>query len=166
MNLRHSFEKHFILFTSKNRPNIPGRFSYGKISIWPRTFIGWVLSILLLIAIIFSSRLIPGCDSKRTAIGLSRYNISNQWRCEFRYLSGGIQGGFTAKSDNAQLIHSSNIENGTVVFQLYNGKGNILSSFSAKNTTDTINGVFEKGERYRVRAIATEAKGRFDFKME
>ena len=162
MNLRHFFEKHFTL----NRPNTPGRFSYGKISIRPRTFIGWVLLILLLITIIFSSRLISGCDSKRTATGLSRYNISNQWRCNFHYLSGGIQGNFTAKSDSAQLIHSSNIENGTVVFQLYNSKGNILSNFSAKNTTDTINGIFEKGERYKVHAIATEAKGQFDFKME
>ena len=84
MNLRHFFEKHFVMFTSRNRPNIPGRFSYGKISIWPRTFIGWVLFILLLLAIIFSSKLIPGCDSKR-AIGLSRYNISNQWYCKTQH---------------------------------------------------------------------------------
>jgi len=97
---------------------------------------------------------------------MTRINFSNQWRCKFRYLNGGIQGGFTAKNDNTRLIHSSNIENGTVVFQLYNSKGNLLSSFSANNTTDTIKGVFEKGERYRVRATATKAKGRFDFKME
>jgi len=76
MNLRHLFEKHFLIFTSRNRPNIPGRFSYGKISIWPRTVIGWALLILLFIAIIISSKLIPGCDSKR-AIGLSNYNNSN-----------------------------------------------------------------------------------------
>ena len=163
--MRQFFEKHFVLFTSRNRPNIPGRFSYGKISIWPRTIIGWVLTILLVIAIVYSSKIIPGCSSK-LAEGLSRYNISNQWRCNFRYLSGGIQGNFTAKNDNAQLIHSSNIESGTVVFQLYNGKGNLLSSFSATNTTDTIKDIFEKGTRYRVRATATEAKGRFNFKME
>jgi len=165
MNIKNFFEKHFVILTSRNRPNIPGRFSYGKISIWHRTVIGWVLSILLIIAIIFSSKLIPGCDSKR-AIGLSRYNISNQWRCKFHYMNGVIQGNFTAKNENAQLIHSSNIENGTVVFQLYNSKGNLLSSFSANNTTDTIKGVFEKGERYRVLATVTKAKGRFNFKLE
>ena len=68
MNLRHFFEKHFVIFTPWNRPNIPGRISYGKISIWPRTIIGLVLFVLLLIAILFSSKLIPGWDLKR-AIG-------------------------------------------------------------------------------------------------
>ena len=165
MNIKHFFDKHFVIFTSRNRPAISGRFSYGKISIWPRTIIGWALTILLFIAIIFSLKLTFGYGS-RQAIGFSNYNISNQWNCKFHYLNGGIQGGFTAKNENAQLIHSSNIENGTVVFQLYNSKGNLLSSFFANNTTDTIKDVFEKGERYSVRATAAKAKGHFDFKLE
>ena len=41
------FEKHFKMYTSQNRPNIPERFSYGKISIWHRTIVGWVIHTLL-----------------------------------------------------------------------------------------------------------------------
>ncbi|MDR2147050.1 MAG: hypothetical protein LBE91_11380 [Tannerella sp.] len=169
MNLRHFFEKHFVIFTSRNRPNIPGRFSYGKVSIWPRTVIGWLLTVFLILLIFFSSRLFSGTDSKRrghVGTGLSRTNFSNQWRCKFRYLDGGIQGGFTAKSDSAQLIHSSNLENGTIVFYLYNSKNSHLATFLANNTTDTIKGIFHKGERYKVNAFVSKAKGRFDFKME
>lgn len=59
MKLRHFFKKHFVIFTPQNRPNIPGRFSFGKISIWPRTVIGWVLSISILIALLFLLKLIP-----------------------------------------------------------------------------------------------------------
>jgi hypothetical protein len=47
-NLRIFFEKHFVVFTPRNRPNIPGRISYGKISIWPKTFIGFVLMVFFI----------------------------------------------------------------------------------------------------------------------
>jgi len=169
MNLRHFFEKHFVVFTSRNRPNIPGRFSYGKISIWPRTVIGWALTIFFILLIIISSRLFFGTDAKwqgRTARNYSNTNISNQWHCRFSYLNGGIQGRFTAKSDSAHLIHSSNLENGTIVFYLYNNKNTLLATFPANNTTDTIKGIFHKGKRYKVNASVAKAKGRFDFKME
>jgi len=169
MNIRSFFEKHFVVFTSRNRPNILGRFSYGKISIWPRTVIGWLSTVLLILLIIFSSRLFFGTDSKRqghVGTGLSRSNISNQWRCKFSYLDGGVQGRFTAKRDSAQLIYSSNLENGTIVFYLYNNKNTLLATFPANNTTDTIKGIFQKGERYKVSASVTKAKGRFDLRME
>jgi len=169
MNIRYFFEKHFVVFTSQNRPNIPGRFSYGKISIWPRTVIGWLLTVFLILLIIFSSRLFFGTDSKlqgHVGTGLSSSNISNKWHCKFSYLDGGVQGRFTAKRDSAQLIHSSNLENGTIVFYLYNNKNTLLITFPVNNTTDTIKGIFHKGERYKVSASVTKAKGRFDFKME
>ena len=53
MNLRHFFEKHFKIFTPRNRPNIPGRFSYGKISIWPTTFWESVLMAVFIFLLIF-----------------------------------------------------------------------------------------------------------------
>ena len=58
MNLRKFFEKHFVIFTPRNRPNIPGRISYGKISIWPKTFIGFVVMVFLLFLLIFFSKII------------------------------------------------------------------------------------------------------------
>ena len=57
-NLRFFFEKHFVVFTPLNRPNIPGRISYGKISIWPKTFIGFVVMVFLLFLLIFFSKII------------------------------------------------------------------------------------------------------------
>ena len=169
MNIRYFFEKHFVVLTPRNSSNIPGRFTYGKISIWPRTVTGWLLTIILILLITFSTRLFVGTDSKRqghVGTGLSRRNISNQWRCKFSYLDGGVQGRFTAKRDSAQLIYSSNLENGKIVFYLYNNKNTLLATFPANDTTDTIKGIFNKGERYKVSASVTKAKGRFDFKME
>ena len=104
--------------------------------------------------------------SGRVGIGISSKNISNQWVYNFRYLDGRVNGIFTAKNDNARLIHSSNLENGTIVFQLYNSKNNLLMTFPANNTTDTITGIFNKGERYIISATVSKAKGRFEFKME
>ena len=164
-NIRHFFENHFVIFTPRSRPDIPGRLSYGKISIWPRTFIGWGLTILLIMVIFFPSKLIPGCDSKRKN-GFSYINISNQWNCKFRYLDDGVQGWFTAKSDSARLIYSSNLENGTIVFCLYDNKNTLLAIFPTNNMTDTIKGIFHKGERYKVNATVKKAKGHFNFKME
>ena len=105
-------------------------------------------------------------DNFSTGIGISSDNFSNQWVYKFRYLNGEVQGKFTAESDNAQLIYSSNLEKGTIDFQLYNSKDSLLRTFSAKNTPDVIKGIFIKGEQYRVKAIVTKAKGSFDFKME
>ena len=99
-------------------------------------------------------------------LGLASYNIPNRWFNKFRYLNGGVSGYIKARKDNAQLIHSSELESGTIVFNIYN-KNNHLLTFHANNTTDTIKGVFVKGERYRITASATKARnGRFNFKME
>jgi len=105
----------------------------------------------------------PGCTKR---YGVRSYNISNQWVYKFRYLDGNVLGFFKAEKDDVRLIHSSNLENGTISFQLFNSKDNLLVTFSANNTTDTIKDVFVKGELYKVVATATEAKGSFDFKME
>jgi len=45
-------------------------------------------------------------------------------------------------------------------------KNNLLMTFPANNTTDTITGIFNKGERYIISATVSKAKGRFEFKME
>jgi len=162
MQIKYFFQEHFEVIRTRNPLGY-------KFKVLPKTVIGWVLTIFLILLIIFSSRLIFGTDTKwqgRTARNYSNRNISNQWSCRFSYLNGGIQGRFTAKSDSAHLIHSSNLENGTIVFYLYNNKNTLLATFPANNTTDTIKGIFHKGERYKVNASVTKAKGRFDFKME
>lgn len=76
------------------------------------------------------------------------------------------QGLFTAKDDDAKLIYSSDLEDGAIVFQLYNRSDSLLMTFPASNTVDTLEGIFEKGQRYRVSATVTKANGSFDFKME
>jgi hypothetical protein len=92
--------------------------------------------------------------------------MSNQWVYKFHYLNGNVQGFFKAEKDDAQLIYSSNLENGSVDFQLYDSKGCLLLAFPANNNTNTIKDVFVKGERYKIIAIAKEAKGQFEFTME
>jgi hypothetical protein len=123
---------------------------------------------LLTLIVLFFLGLFSRCDSKQEGylgIRFSSNNISNQWNCKFYYLNGVIQGRFTANEDTL-LIYSSNLKKGSIVFQLFNSKDSLLVAFPANNTTDTIRGVFGKGEKYQVHAIATKAKGRFDFKME
>ncbi|MGV8096407.1 MAG: hypothetical protein AB2L24_31510 [Mangrovibacterium sp.] len=99
-------------------------------------------------------------------VGVKTYNISNKWHYKFHYLDGKVQGRFTAKNDNAKLIYSSNVENGSIIFQLYDRADSLIITFPASNTIDTLMNIFEKGEKYKIRATATNAKGRFDFKME
>jgi len=70
------------------------------------------------------------------------YNMSNKWVYKFRYLNGKVIGYFKAKGDEARLIYSSNIEKGTIDFQLFNSKGNLLVTFSANNSSETIKGIF------------------------
>ncbi len=123
-----------------------------------------ILLLLLLFWYLFSERDIKSLGYE--GLKLVRYNYSNQWHCRFHYLNGGVQGKFTAKKNNAQLIYSSNIKSGKIIFQLYNSEDNLLFTFSANNTMDTIKGIFENGKQYRIRALATKAEGHFDFKME
>ena len=99
-------------------------------------------------------------------LGASSYNISNRWHYEFLYLDGSVQGSFTAKSDHAILFYSSDIENGTIVYQLSSRSDNHFVTLPVSNSIDSITGVFEKGENYQIRAIATKAKGQFDFVMQ
>ena len=162
MRIKYFLQKHFEVIRT------PNPLGY-KIKVVPKTVIGWVLTILLILLIIFSLRLFFGINENwqgRTAGNYSNTNFSNQWSCRFSYLNGEIQGSFTAKSDSALLIHSSNLKNGTIVFYLYTNKNTLLATFPANNTTDTIKGIFHKGELYKVNASVTKAKGGFDFKME
>ncbi len=54
-----------------------------------------------------------------------------------------------------------------IEFLLYDRANNFITTFDGRNTKDTPDRVFKKGERYRVRAVVTEAKiGNFIFKME
>ena len=124
------------------------------------------LTVLLLIFVWLNLGSCPSSSGWSTGIGISSDNFSNQWVYKFRYLNGEVQGKFTAESDNAQLIYSSNLEKGTIDFQLYNSKDSLLLTIPANNTTNAIKGVFKKGEQYKVKATATEAKGSFDFIME
>lgn len=101
-----------------------------------------------------------------TRVGAETYNISNKWHYKFHYLDGKVQGRFTAENDNVKLIYSGNIESGSIVFQLYNHEDSLIATFPASSTSDTLMGIFEKGEKFKIRATATNAKGRFDFKME
>jgi hypothetical protein len=105
-----------------------------------------------------------GGDS-RYGLRLLSSNVGNKWNYKFYYLQGKVQGYFTAKSDNAQLVYSSEIEKGTVTFELYNASDSLLRTFPANDNTGTING-FVKGEKYRVKAIADAAKGHFDMEMK
>jgi hypothetical protein len=92
-------------------------------------------------------------------------NKSNQWNCKFDYLNGGIQGRFTANED-ARLIYTGNLEKGSIDFQLFNSKDSLLFTFPANNMTDTVKGIFEKGEQYKIHATAKKARGYFNLKME
>jgi hypothetical protein len=103
--------------------------------------------------------------NSRYGLGVSSSNIDNKWNYKFQYLQGEVQGHFTAKDDDAQLIYSSEIEKGTVVFELYNATDSLLCTFPANNATDTIN-AFVGGEKYRVKAIVKKAKGHFDMEMK
>jgi len=140
-----------------------GKIAYVKIQL-SRPY-QYTLTVILLIFVWLN---LGSCSSGSgsTGIGISSDNFSNHWVYKFRYLNGGVQGEFTAQSDSAQLIYSSNIEKGTIDFQLYNSKDSLLHTFSVKNTTDALKGIFIKGEQYRVKAIVRKAKGSFDFKME
>jgi hypothetical protein len=140
-----------------------GKIAYVKIQ--PSKPYQYALMVLLLLFVWLN---LGSCSSSSGSLGtgISSDNFSNQWNYKFHYLAGEVQGEFTAQSDSAQLIYSSNLEKGTIDFQLYNSKDSLLRTFSAKDTTDVIKGIFIKGEQYRVKAIVTKAKGSFDFKME
>ena len=99
-------------------------------------------------------------------LGASSYNISNGWHYKFQYMDGTVQGYFTAKSDHAKLIYSSNIEEGTIIYQLGKSSDTHFVTLPVSNSVDSVAGVFEKGEQYEIRAIASQAKGQFDFRME
>ena len=124
----------------------------------------------VLILIFFLGNQLPDKYSKylkfTTKVGASSYNISNKWHYKFNYLDGKVNGRFTAKNENAKLIYSGNIEEGTIVFILYNRADSIINTFPVSNITDTLVGFFQKGGKYKIQAIATKAKGRFDFKLE
>lgn len=127
----------------------------------PYSYIFWVLFTIFIL-----------WNGKDQNSGYSRsdqqsYNIANRWFYKFNYLNGEAQGKLTAKKDDARLILSSNLEEGTIIFNLYDSRDSLLVAFPANNTkTDTIKYVFNKGERYKIHAIAANAKGYFKFRMK
>jgi hypothetical protein len=101
-----------------------------------------------------------------TREGAISVNMANRWQYKFDYLNGCVQGSFIAKNDHAKLIYSSNIEEGTIIYHLYEGSDSHFVTLPVSSSVDSLTGVFEKGERYEIRAIASKAKGSFDFMME
>ncbi|MDR2036324.1 MAG: hypothetical protein LBQ60_00215 [Bacteroidales bacterium] len=103
-------------------------------------------------------------NSTKVKNGFS-YNIGNKWHYEFSYLEGKVNGSFAAKNSDTRLIYSSLLEKGNIRFELYDAKNTLITSFQAKNTSDTIKNLIH-GEKYRVRAIAQNAKGSFYMEMD
>lgn len=133
------------------------------------------LPTLILLLVVFAGIFVDHCRHPEkkfkfthftTGIGKKSTNTSNQWHCSFTYLDGSVQGWVTARSDQSRLILSSNLEEGKVVYQLYDHAGSLHYSFPVGQPTDTLAGAFESGERYEIRSTATQAKGSFDFRME
>ncbi len=92
-------------------------------------------------------------------------NRGNEWHYKFYYLQGKVHGKFTAEGDDDKLIYSSKLEKGTISFELYNSADSLLVSFSGSEIPDTLKG-FTKGEKYWVKAIVENGKGRFDMEMK
>jgi hypothetical protein len=101
-----------------------------------------------------------------TRIGATSINSLHEWHSSFTYLDGSVQGWITARSGQTKLILSSYMEEGKIVYKLYDHTGTLQYSFPVGQPTDTLTGAFESGERYEIRATATQAKGSFDFRME
>ncbi len=127
------------------------------------------------LAVIFSVLfMLKKCDQEgnpetlnfTTRMGASSTNLANRWHYKFGYMNGGVQGSFTARSDAARLVYSGNIEEGTILFQVYGPSDTQIFTFPEQNALDTLAGVFRSGQRYTVRATATGAKGEFEFRME
>lgn len=108
-----------------------------------------------------------GCfQNPKTGIGLSSRNLGNEWIYKFHYLNGGVSGSFTAKKEDSQLVYETNLQEGEVEFQLYDGANNLIATFDGRNVRDTLDGLFKMGEKYRVHALVSRAKGEFIVKME
>ena len=103
-------------------------------------------------------------NSRSIQIETSSSNIRNEWHYKFHYLQGKVDGNFIAKKDDSNLIYSSDIEKGTINFELYNEKDSLLTSFQANNKTDTIKNL-AKGY-YKVKVMGKKAQGKFDMIVE
>ena len=125
-----------------------------------------VIIITLGLTLLFFILRFSGCDS-RVGLGLSSRNSDNRWTYSYSSLTGSVSAGFVARNDNSQIIYESNLQEGNVEFELHDNAGNLLATFSGNNTTDTLDGFFRKGEKYRVHAKVKRAKkGNFVVKME
>jgi hypothetical protein len=124
-----------------------------------------IFSVMLILKTQFPEKY-PNSLKFTTSLGATSRNFSNRWQYKFHYLDGSVQGWFTAENDHAKLIFSSNVEDGTIVYKLYGRSNSLIFTFPDSNTADTLKGIFEKGEKYEIRATATNAKGEFDFRME
>jgi hypothetical protein len=124
-----------------------------------------VFSVMLILKTQFPEKY-PNLLKFNTGLGVTSRNFSNRWQYKFHYLDGTVQGWFTAENDHAKLIYSSNIEKGTIVYRLFGRSDSLIFTLPVSNTADTLMGVFEKGDKYEIRATAKNAKGDFDFRME
>lgn len=118
---------------------------------------------IVILFIVFNRQSKKTITTKRGSLS---YNFSNKWNYKFRYLDGVVVGRFKAKNDTTRLIYSSKLEEGEIVFRLYNQADSLLLCFNTDSSSDTITGIFEMGKRYKINANAQKAKGQFNFKME
>ena len=129
-----------------------------------------ILIIVMLLVIYIHKTYFPQKNASysisTTREGARSINMANSWQYKFDYLNGCVQGSFIANSDHTKLIYSSNIEEGTIVYQLCEGSDSHFVILPVSNAIDSLTGVFEKGKKYEIRAIATNAKGSFDFRMK
>lgn len=124
------------------------------------------LLILIGVVILVIFFAVQSRKSASVKVGWSSSNYSNKWSSKFHYLDGDVVGSFRAKTDTTRLIYSSKLGEGKIEFQLYNSADSLLRSFSSESSSDTIIGIFEKGQQYTIIGDAQEAKGQFNFKME
>jgi len=84
-----------------------------------RTLFALIASVIFTVTL----SLFFGCQSEdfklpgRRGTMLISYNIPNRWSYKFHTLNGRVNGYIKARNDNAQLIHSSEFESGTIVFK-------------------------------------------------
>jgi len=58
------------------------------------------------------------------------------------------------------------MEEGKIVYKMYDHTGTLQYSFPVSQPTDTLTGAFESGERYEIRGHGYPGQGKFYFRME
>ena len=104
--------------------------------------------------------------SSRTAIDAHASNKNNTWNYKFFYLNGEVYGYFFITRTNSQLIYSSQLEQGDIVFELYDSHNNLITTFRSNNSTDTIKNILIKDRKCKVKANVNHAKGHFNIEIK